>query len=1211
MKPSTDDARPGVEASQAPLVEETISLDQAFTPPDAARGSPFAAIGRPAYLGMSQTVDEDVRRRFEAAWQLRQNPRIEDFLPPADARSYLPTLEELICIELELAWKWRGKDGDGPLVDEYWKRFPRLKEPVEPKDKSDGAQTGERILRLIQAEYEARRDFGDGPSTDEYQQRFPQWIATGAQLTRNEGRALPMQLFQPRLAAEPENMPAFIGRYRILRLLGQGSFGRVWLAMDDELQRHVAIKVLLPSQLPAMAEAEAWLAEARALAALDHPHIVPVFDVGRMEDGAVYAVAKFIAGQTLQQHCKALQEPMMPADAVSIIVALADALQHAHERKLIHRDVKPANVLIEQTTGRVYLADFGLASNLEANQFRVMAGTPAYMSPEQARCEQVDARSDLYSLGIVFYELLCGRRPFNGGTTDELFQNIRSGVFPPLSDVDGTIPAEIVRICHKAIAKSREERYASGHDLAADLRAWEQEELRKARQQAVPNNLPAGSGALIGRDEEIDEVQKRLAQARLLTLTGPGGIGKTRLALQAAVGLLSQFEDGVFVVELAPLADPALVPAAIAQAVGCRTHGQRPVVEELLEWLSSRRMLLVLDNFEHLPAASEQVSRLLAGSPGLRVLATSRAPLRIAGEQEFPISLLALPDLRQLPSAADLAGYSAVALFVQRAREVLPGFAITAANAAAIAEICVRLDGLPLAMELAAARIKILAPQDLLSRLQKNLQVLSSRHSDAPQRQQTLRQAINWSYELLTPTEQRIFCRLAVFSGGFTLDAAEQVVRDDTEDVAFEIASLVDNSLLRASPSSSSRFTMLETVREYAREMLAARGEAKALGHRHATWVVQLAEEADPELRGPKAAEYTHRLEQEHANIRAALAWSLEEPLDQARGELGLRLGGALWRFWCTCGYLRESHDWLSRLLAAFAAAHRDSVGANAHYAAGCAAEDLGQFADALRLYEEARRLWDEAGEQRRLPDAYIALGSVRSTQGDYGAASVSFGKALELARQLGERRLISVALSNLGGVAWSVGDYEKAEGFHQEALAIRRELGNRAGVAVSLTSLGIIAARRADLQGAKVLYQESLVILRELENKAGIAVSLNNLGEIHYRLGEYEAGETVLWEALHIQHEMGDRPSLAYTLESIAAAAQLQGSSEAALRFFAAAEALRESLGAPLPPLEKASNDQLVQEVRIALGPERFAALWTAAKTVPLERVIESGVGF
>ncbi|MFN0019362.1 MAG: protein kinase domain-containing protein [Pirellulaceae bacterium] len=1009
---------------------------------------------------------------------------------------------------------------------------------------------------------------------------------------------------------DSEGVPQHIGRYRVQRMLGQGSFGRVWLAMDDELQRQVAIKVLFPSRLPGIADGEAWLTEARALAALDHPHIVPIFDVGRTEDGSVFAVAKFIPGKTLQQELQDRPAGRMdPAEAVSIVAPLAEALQHAHERNLIHRDVKPANVLIERTTGRVYLADFGLAARRDGAESKIIVGTPAYMSPEQARCETVDARSDLFSLGIILYELLAGRRPFSGSTLDELLQKVRSGDFLPLREIDDSIPAELERVCHKAIAKDPERRYEHGRDFAADLRAWEQEELRMVRQQTAPNNLSASSASLIGRDEEVAQVQSRLAATRLLTLTGPGGIGKTRLALHAAAGLLPQFADGVFVVELAPLTDPALVPAAIAQAVGCRTYGQRAVVEDLLDWLSSRQILLVLDNFEHLPAANEHVSRLLTNASGLKVLVTSRAPLRIAGEQEFPVSLLTLPDLKQLPGAEKLADYSAVSLFVERAREVLPGFELTSATAAAIAEICVRLDGLPLAIELAAARSKILAPQDLLARLQKSLQVLSTRRSDAPERQQTLRQAIQWSYELLTQAERQLFRRLAVFSGGFTLDAAEQVVADERGDITDGLASLADNSLLRVERAAhGGRLNMLETVRVFAREMLLSSGEAEELGRRHAAWVVALVEAADPELRGPKAGEFTQRLEQEHPNICAALAWSLMEPKDATRGELGLRIGGAMWRFWCSSGHLREADGWLDRLLTAFASTHTDSIGALARYAAGCVAEDLGKYFEARKLYEEARRLWEAAGDERHLPDAYIALGSILSSQGDYPAAKDFFGKALELSRRLGDRRLTSVALSNLGSIAWSSGDYDKAKDFQQEALDIRRQLGNRAGVAVSLTSLGLIASRQGNLPGAKLLYLESLAILRETENKMGVAVCLNNLGEISYRLGEFESGEAMLWEALHIQHDLGDRLSLAYTLESIAAAAQWQGSSEAAVRFFAAAEALRESLGAPLPPLEKANNDQIIQEVRIALGPERFAAMWTAAKTVPLEKLVAEG---
>jgi predicted ATPase len=1006
-------------------------------------------------------------------------------------------------------------------------------------------------------------------------------------------------------AASPLVTPANIGRYRVLRLLGEGTFGRVWLARDDELQRDVAIKVLFASQ-SVPADAEAWLTEARALAALDHPHIVPIYDVGRTDDGCVYAVAKFIAGKTLQSEIKELPDQRMQAGkAATIIATLAEALHHAYERGLVHRDVKPANVLMEEATGRIYLADFGLAAKQSGNAAGEIAGTPAYMSPEQASGGMIDACSDLYSLGIIFYELLAGCRPFCGKSMNDLLAAVRNGDFPPLGNIDESLPAELVRICHRALSKTREERYASGQELAADLRAWEREAARRAEQ--VPTNLPASLSPLIGRDREAAEIQRKLQGSRLVTLTGPGGIGKTRLALDTATRVLSEFPDGVFFVELAPLADPVLVPAAIAQAAGCRTHGQRPVLDELVEWLTSRKVLLALDNFEHLPAASGHVARLLAGAPALKVLATSRAPLRIAGEQEFLIPLLTLPDLKHLPRTELLAEHSAISLFLQRAREVLPAFELTSANAAAVAEVCVRLDGLPLAIELAAARVKVLAPGELLSRLQKSLQVLSSRRADTPERQQTLKHTITWSYDLLSPQEQKTFRRLSVFAGGFELDAAEKVADDLASDVSDEIGSLVDNSLLRADQvAGRQRFSMLETIREFARKLLEASGEGEQLSRRHAQWAVALAETAEPELRGAKAGEFTQLLECEHSNIRAALQWCLADPDDRSRGEIGLRFGGALWRFWCSSGHLREARDWMSRLLKAFGSRFLDTNGAKARYAAGCVEEDLGELSEARRLYEEALQLWQACGATRQLPDAYIALGSVSVSQGDYSAAAKSFQQALSLARQAGERRVTSVALSNLGSVAWSMGNYDQAKNYHEEALAIRRELGNRQGVAVSLTSLGLIASRQDDLQGAKVLYQESLAILRELGNRSGIAVCLNNLGEISYRLGEFESGESMLWEALHIQHEIGDRLSLAYTLESLAAAAQLQGSSEAALKFFAAAEGLRESLGTPLPPMEKASNDQIIQEVRIALGTERFAALWTAAKTTPLERLIQ-----
>jgi non-specific serine/threonine protein kinase len=680
-------------------------------------------------------------------------------------------------------------------------------------------------------------------------------------------------------------------------------------------------------------------------------------------------------------------------------------------------------------------------------------------------------------------------------------------------------------------------------------------------------------------------------------------VGKTSLAKAAARRASAAFPDGVFLIELASLTDSSLLPATIGSTLGCLQGGARTSQELVAEWLAARHVLLVLDNCEHL-AVGKYAQSLLEACPDLHILATSRAPLHIAAEVELAVSLLSIPDLQRLPPAADFQCYSATNLFLQRGREVLRGFEVTEQNRAAVAEICTRLDGLPLAIELAAARLKLLSPQALLERLKTNSRLLAARRTDIPQRQQTLRQAIAWSNDLLSPHQQEFFRRLAVFSGGFTLEAAE-IVAGEGKDVVDELAALVENSLLRrdADPASD-RFALLETIREFAMELLQDSGEADALGRRHASWVKDLAETCEPLLRGPEAQAAMVQLQTEHANVRAAFAWCLAAPGDASRGEVGLRIAGALWRFWCTGGHLREAQGWLSQLLAAFGA-RGDGIEANARYAGGCVAEDLGDFAQARALYEEALRLWDHAGQKTRLSDAHIALGSIDTSQGDYAAATDHFQCALTLAQKHGDQRAVSVALSNLGSTAWAQGDYVRAREYHEGALTIRRQIGNRTGVAVSLTSLGLICSRLGDLTGANILYEESLSILRELGNQPGIAVCLNNLGEISYRLGEYESGEVMLWEALRIQYQIGDQLSLAYTLESLAAAAWLQGSGEAAVRFFAAAETLRETMGAPLPPPEQASNDKIILEVRIALGPEQFSALWTAAKTIPLEKIV------
>ncbi len=614
---------------------------------------------------------------------------------------------------------------------------------------------------------------------------------------------------------------------------------------------------------------------------------------------------------------------------------------------------------------------------------------------------------------------------------------------------------------------------------------------------ARPNNLPALVSSFVGRARETREVIERLAAARLLTLTGPGGTGKTRLALNVAADLLDEYEHGCWFVPLEVYTEPELILPAIAAALGVGLPGDRPAVDVLGEWLAERKLLLVLDNFEQVTDAAPIVSQLLGAAPGLRVLATSRTPLHIYGESEYPVPPLAvLGELRDAAStsAEALSQYEAVQLFIERAVAAKPAFSVTNANAPAVAEICVRLDGLPLAIELAAARVKLLTPEQILARLTQSLSLLSSSASDLPERQRTLNGAIDWSYRLLSPAEQRFFARLAVFSGGISLAAAEEVAGADAAlDVFDGLASLVDKSLARGLETADEpRFTLLETIRQYAGEMLAADGaERESTLRRHAEHFFALAQTSERELTGANQIEWLDRLEREDDNLRAAFESAPEiDLLDEA-----LLAAGGVWRYYQQRGRLAEARSIFDRLLAVPGA---DSAArAKALTGAGGIAYWQTDYDATARWYSEARELFEAAGDKAGLADALFNEAFVPMVNGDFESAIGLAERARHVWAEIGDELGVARAAGVMGMAAYLHGDYTAAIPSLEDAITILRAQGELFDLADVLTNLAMGRAMQGDWNACLAALRESLTIFAEAGNQLGLAMVLDFCGMI------------------------------------------------------------------------------------------------------------------
>ncbi len=1013
-----------------------------------------------------------------------------------------------------------------------------------------------------------------------------------------------------------------LGPYEIVELLGAGGMGEVYRARDTRLDRSVAIKILPPALSADSDRLHRFEQEARSASALNHPNIITIHELGK--DGFTHYIAmELVEGKTLRELLA--HGPLPMHKTIEIAAQVAEGLTKAHEAGISHRDLKPENVMVSHD-GFVKVLDFGLAKLASSDSDRsdlcitsqtpagLVLGTVGYMSPEQAGGNRLDFRSDQFSFGLVLYEMVTGKRAFLRETAAETLVAILREQAEPIARLNPDVPAPLCWAIERCMAKEPDKRYVSTRELARELEAIRDRFANKSVQQAEsrPANLPAQRTGFVGREKEVAAARELLLRpdVRLVTVTGPGGIGKTRLAVQVASGLVENFAGGTYFVPLSSLSDPGLIPSAIVQAMGIReSGGQSPlqILHENLQDSTRAPILLFLDNFEHLMQAASMVAGLLAIGPNLKILVTSRAALHVYGEHEFPVPPLSMPDASASLTVSSLCQFPAIALFLQRAVAAKPDFELTRENSSAVAEICARLDGLPLAIELAAARVKVLSPSSMLTRLASRMQLLTGGSRDLPQRQQTLRAAMDWSYDLLTPSEQTLFRRLSVFVGGCNLEGVEAVCDakgDLNLDLLDGMASMVDKSLVQQvdQPQGESRFVMLETIHEYALEKLEASGEKALTKRAHAAYCLVLAEEEATEQSGAEGAEWLHRFGREHDNFRAALEWLT----DTGNADWGLRLGTALFRYWEIREYLAEGRERLGRLLKLPGAAAPTKLRMRALFAAGVLTGEQGDYASAEALVNESQDIAHALGDKTGVAVSLNALAVYARDRGDVGVAHILFEASLALWRELGDQKAIARALSNLANVLKLEGDFDRARSLYAECLAIFRQIGDRTGVAWSLNYQGDVARDQGDTAAAQELYEQCLTIFRELGDRWGVAGTLADLGSLAREQQDYPRAHSLYGESIKLFREMGHKRGIARLLECFACSAAVQFEAERALRIAGAAAALRQNTGAPLTPAEQVKLEASLSMARRAVSNPAGVAAWLEGWSMPVERVVE-----
>ncbi len=726
----------------------------------------------------------------------------------------------------------------------------------------------------------------------------------------------------------------------------------------------------------------------------------------------------------------------------------------------------------------------------------------------------------------------------------------------------------------------------------------------------VPNNLPIPLTSFVGREQEIAEVLRLLTEVRLLTLTGAGGCGKSRLALQVANGEIGRFQHGVWLVELAALADPALVPQAAASALRIDEQTGRTLTDVLADSLRPKSLLLVLDNCEHLLAAcASLIDALLRVCPGVRVVATSREALGVPGETIWRVPSLSVPDLTRLPAHDQLMQYEAVRLFVERAASSHRGFRMTEGNGRAVAQVCHRLDGIPLAIELAAARVQALAVEQIAARLDDRFGLLTGGSRTGLPRHRTLQAAMDWSYDFLSERERAVLGRLSVFAGGWTLEAAEAVCAGDgvePSEVLDALTSLVDKSIVNVeTQGGEARYRLLETVRQYARDRLGDSEGAAVVHGQHRDWYLALAERADPGLRGPDQTAWSQRLEAEHDNLRSALEWSM---WDEAGAEAGSRLAWALMWFWLMRGHISEGREWLEKM-ASRAREVSPSVRARVLCGAGALSEKLGEYQRALVHIEDSLALFREQDDRWGAGFALHFLAHVASARADIIRTASLYDESLALFRETGDKWGQALTLDCWGGALIRQGDFERAVPLYDESVALFKELGDKWEIPGPLSGLGMAAAARGDYARATVLLEESLAMVHETMGTGSGATSLLRLGRVVFRQGNLKRAAVLFKESLALRKNRGDKDGIAACLDALAGVAVEGKRLEEAARLFGATEALREAIRTPVPHARRAEYDRYVAAVRTNLTEATLAAAWTEGRTMGLDEAIDYGL--